>query len=133
MTSDSTISVMMEDGRRLYEPGDLLSVEYRVESTALVDARAMEASVVWYTVGKGDEDFGVHHFVRHAADEGALLDCRKPHRLQTILPRSPLSYEGVLLKIRWCVRVRLFPTRGRDTVTEVPFRLGHLPPRAANP
>jgi hypothetical protein len=87
----------------------------------------MEASVIWYTIGKGDEDFGVHHFVRHAADEGSVLDCRKAQRLQTVLPRSPLSYDGAIVKIRWCVRVRLFPMRGKEMVMEVPFRLGHVP------
>jgi hypothetical protein len=122
------LTVLLQDGRRTYEPNDILSVEYRLDSTAHIEAKAMEASVVWYTMGKGDEDFGVHHFVRHAADEGSVLDCRKPQRLQTVLPRSPLSYDGAIVKIRWCVRVRLFPTRGREMITEVPFRLGHVPP-----
>ena len=121
------LTVLLEDGRRSYEPNDELIVEYRLDSTAHIEAKAMEASVVWYTIGKGDEDFGVHHFVRHAADEGSLLDCRKPQRLRTILPRSPLSYDGAIVKIRWCVRVRLFPTRGREMIMEVPFRLGHIP------
>src|SRR5437868_2636962 len=75
------LTVLLQDGRRTYEPNDVLSVEYRLDSTAHVEAKAMEASVVWYTMGKGDEDFGVHHFVRHAADEGSVLDCRKPQRL----------------------------------------------------
>lgn len=125
--NDPQLTVLFGDGRRNFEPGDVLAVEYRLDTTAHVEAKALEASVVWYTIGKGDEDFGVHHFVRHAADEGAVLDCRRPQRLQTVLPRSPLSYDGAIVKIRWCVRVRLFPTRGRDMVTEVPFRLGNVP------
>ncbi len=125
--TDPCLTVLLEDGRRTFEPGDLLAVEYRLDSTALVTARAMEASVVWYTTGKGDEDFGVHHFVRHAADDGSLFDCRKSQRLTTVLPRSPLSYDGRIVKVRWCVRVRLFPLRGREMLSEVPFRLGHIP------
>jgi hypothetical protein len=125
--NDPQLTVLFGDGRRNFEPGDVLSVEYRLDTTAHVEAKALEASVVWHTLGKGDEDFGVHHFVRHAADEGTVLDCRRPQRLQTVLPLSPLSYDGAIVKIRWCVRVRLFPTRGREMYTEVPFRLGLVP------
>jgi hypothetical protein len=125
--NDPQLTVLFNNGRRSFEPGDVLNVEYRLDTTAHIEAKALEASVIWYTMGKGDEDFGVHHFVRHAADEGSVLDCRRPQRLQTILPPSPLSYDGSIVKIRWCVRVRLFPTRGREMNTEVPFRLGHVP------
>lgn len=124
---DPGVSILLAGGKRHYEPGDVLQAEYRVDTAALVDAKAMEASVVWYTVGKGEEDFGVHQFVRHASDDGSLFDCRKPRTLRTVLPASPLSYDGVIVKIRWCVRVRLFPTRGKEVVVESPFQLGNIP------
>lgn len=124
---DPGISILPIGGKRHYEPGDVLQAEYRVDTAMLVDAKAMEASVVWYTVGKGEEDFGVHQFVRHASDDGTLFDCRKPRTLRTVLPASPLSYDGVIVKIRWCIRVRLFPTRGKEVVVESPFQLGNIP------
>ena len=124
---DPGLSILLTGGKRHYEPGDTLIAEYRVDSLALVDAKAMEASVVWYTVGKGEEDFGVHQFVRHASDDGTLFDCRKPRLLRTVLPVSPLSYDGVIVKLRWCVRVRLFPSRGREVIAESPFQLGNVP------
>ena len=46
----------------------------------------------------------------------------------TTLPASPLSYEGVIVKVRWCLRVRVFFTRGRDFVSEHVFAVGDLPP-----
>jgi hypothetical protein len=44
------------------------------------------------------------------------------------LPQSPLSYEGLIVKVRWCVRVRLFFDGSRDFVSEHVFVLGRIPP-----
>jgi hypothetical protein len=44
------------------------------------------------------------------------------------LPASPLSYEGVVVKIRWCVRIRLFFATGRDFVSEHVFVVGDIAP-----
>jgi hypothetical protein len=44
------------------------------------------------------------------------------------LPASPLSYEGVVVKIRWCVRIRLFFATGRDFVSEHVFDVGDIAP-----
>ena len=46
-----------------------------------------------------------------------------PQRFGTTLPNSPLSYEGHLIKLRWCVRVRVFPHRGKEVVEEKAFQL----------
>lgn len=127
------ITIVLDGNRRIYEPGDTLSAELRVDSLTLVEAKAVEASVCWYTVGKGEEDLAVHHFMRITPDGATGVDVRKPHRLRTVLPASPLSYEGVIVKVRWCVRVRVFPLRGRELVADAPFQLGRLPPVAPPP
>ncbi|MBL9084850.1 MAG: hypothetical protein JNK76_23810 [Planctomycetales bacterium] len=128
--NDTGITITLEGNRRAYEPGDQLTAEYRIDSLSIVDAKALEASVVWYTVGKGDEDLAVHHFVRQTTD-GAMIDLRRPQRLRAVMPASPLSYDGVIVKIRWCVRVRLFPTRGPEMMAEIPFQLGRVPAAVA--
>jgi hypothetical protein len=130
--NDTGITISLEGNRRAYEPGDQLTAEYRIDSLSVVDAKALEASVVWYTVGKGDEDLAVHHFVRQTPD-GAMIDLRRPQRLRAVLPASPLSYDGVIVKIRWCVRVRLFLTRGPEMMAEIPFQLGRVPAAVAPP
>jgi hypothetical protein len=84
----------------------------------------VERSILWYTEGKGEEDIGVHHCERitdraTVEADGGSFTCR--------LPASPLSYEGVIVKIRWCVRVRLFFDAGRDFVSEHVFDLGDVP------
>jgi hypothetical protein len=49
-------------------------------------------------------------------------------RFATVMPESPLSYDGVIVKVCWCVRVRVFLTQGQETVAEVPFSFGNVPP-----
>jgi hypothetical protein len=38
-----------------------------------------------------------------------------------------LSYEGQIVKIRWCVRVRAFLPPGKDVVGQKVFQLGDVP------
>jgi hypothetical protein len=104
---------------RHYDPLDPLEVRYEVEGLDDEPPRALEHSVLWFTEGKGEEDLGVHFFERIVAAVGQF-SCR--------LPRSPLSYEGVVVKIRWCARVRFFFESGRDYVSEHEFTVGGLPP-----
>jgi hypothetical protein len=55
------------------------------------------------------------------------LDLRVPRRFSTVLPASPLSYDGEIVKICWCVRLRIFLPQGQESLAEVPFRLGSVP------
>jgi hypothetical protein len=121
------ISVALRDGKRVYHPGDTLVCEYQIDGVARDEIQAVEASVLWHTEGKGDEDLGVHYFERHTVGEVNGGDLRSLRRLETRLPNSPLSYSGIVVKIRWCVRVRLFLRRGRDAVVQHPFQLGDVP------
>ena len=109
---------------RRYEPLGELDVRYTVSGIEGLSIRAIERSVLWYTEGKGEEDIGVHFFDRvHEPD-----DAESPAgEFRCRLPLSPLSYEGLIVKIRWCVRIRLFFAGGRDFVSEHIFDLGHVP------
>ncbi|WP_148080501.1 hypothetical protein [Roseimaritima ulvae] len=118
-----------------YAGGDTLEVDWCIHQPAArssaANAAAMdssviqgiEASVMWFTEGKGDEDFKVHYFRRYGAAELAAMNLAEPQRLRTELPYSPLSYEGQLLRIRWCVRLRLFMQGGDEVVAQHPFLL----------
>jgi hypothetical protein len=113
-----------------YQPGDPLSGRVLVDGAQSTKARTLELSVLWYTAGKGDEDMAVHHFERWVDEPGKPLDLRVPHRFTTVLPASPLSYDGLIVKVCWCVRARLFLPYGQETVAEIPFRLGNVSPAA---
>ncbi len=115
------IDVQFDRADRCYEPGDDVLVRYDVGGLGIDTLRAVEHSVLWYTEGKGEEDLWVHFFERVAKPAVA-------GSFRVTLPQSPLSYEGVIVKIRWCARVRIFFHGGRDFVSEHVFDIGRVPP-----
>ena len=127
------IRIMLDAPTGHYRPGERLTGRYMVEGMQLRPARAVELSVLWYTSGKGEEDMAVHHFERLVDEPGKPLDLRVPRRFTTLLPASPQSYDGVIVKICWCVRVRVFLTQGRETMSETAFRLGDVPTAMITP
>ncbi|MEX2175492.1 MAG: hypothetical protein WD872_14105 [Pirellulaceae bacterium] len=127
------LSLCLADSRQSYSAGDELICEYQIDAVDPADIQAVEASVVWYTEGKGEEDMGVHYFERRLPGDADDGDLRPMRRLRTRLPHSPLSYLGAILSIRWCVRLRLFVRRGREYVLEHPFTLGAVPAGVIQP
>jgi hypothetical protein len=121
------IRVTFDSPSAHYQLGDRLAGRYTVEGTQLGLARAVELSVLWYTAGKGEEDMAVHHFERIVDEPAHPLDLRVPRRFATILPASPLSYDGVIVKVCWCVRIRVFLSQGQEILIEVPFSFGNVP------
>jgi hypothetical protein len=107
-----------------YMPHDVLEFDYRVSNIERDSISAIEVSVVWLTEGKGTEDLGVHSFQRLTGNALASTDWNEPQKVRVPLPDSPLSYEGRLLKISWCVRVRFYLNDGTELVAQQPFYLG---------
>jgi len=122
------ISIRIRNQHRPFQPGEMLECEYQLDAVSATDVQAVEASVMWHTEGKGDEDLAVHYFERHTAGDTKSGDLRELRQLRTPLPNSPLTYPGVTLKIRWCVRVRAFLQRGKESFFEQTFVLGNIPP-----
>lgn len=117
------------------QPGETLCGTYRLVDIRPHEIQRLEFSVLWFTEGKGDEDLGIHHFESIRAEEEETYQAffHKYHESLTIpfevvLPRSPLSYYGLILKIRWCVRVRIYMKNGREWMSEKLFTVGDLPP-----
>lgn len=121
------ITIRFDGNGRVYRPGEPLAGEYRLNSLDPSEVKAVEVSVLWYTEGKGGEDLAVHYFRRLSRESGDWTDPTRPGRFSTTLPNSPLTYNGVIVKIRWCARVRAFLERGKDVCGEVAFRLGDVP------
>ena len=121
------VTVQFDHPDRLYEPLEPIGVRYRIEVGEDERLWAVEHSVLWYTEGKGEEDIGVHFFERFS-ERARFRAAEKTGSFTTHLPASPLSYEGVIVKIRWCVRVRIFFEGGRDFVSEHVFDVGRIPP-----
>jgi hypothetical protein len=125
--SKPKVEVQFDRPHRQYEPRDQLAVRYRIEGCDGEPIRAIEHSVLWYTEGKGEEDLGVHFFQR-VTDHAMMPPTTTAGTFSTTLPQSPLSYEGVIVKVRWCVRVRLFFDGSRGFVSEHVFEVGCIPP-----
>lgn len=127
--SEPQVLISFDDNEvRTFMPGERISGRFKLESFDPNEVKAVEFSVLWHTEGKGDEDMDVHEFRRIENDDRNWAAFRRPDQFETVLPLSPLSYEGQIVKIRWCVRVRVFPRRGREVVNELPFVLGNLQP-----
>ena len=126
--SSPSITLRLDGNGRVYRPGETLAGEYQIDGVAATEIAAVEVSVVWHTEGKGEEDLSVHEFRRLSAEEGDRLVPGVAERFETVLPRSPLSYDGMIVKLRWCVRVRAFLGRGKEIVGEREFRLGNVLP-----
>ena len=121
------LSLCIVGPKRQFAAGDELVCEYQIDAVDPADIQAVEASVLWQTEGKGEEDLGVHFFERRLPADAENSDLRPMRRLRTRLPNSPLTYNGAILSIQWCIRLRLFLRRGREYVIEQPFSLGCVP------
>lgn len=126
------VTVFFDTADRIYEPLEMIEIRSQISLPSGSSLRAIERSVLWYTEGKGEEDLGLHFFER-LTDRAAVSAAAAEGRFSARLPRSPLSYEGLIVKIRWCVRIRLFFDGGRDFVSEHVFDVGRIPAAIARP
>lgn len=133
MQNEPSFTIRFDGNGSNRKPGDILSGEYLLEDLPAEQIKAFECSVLWHTEGKGDEDMAVHKFWRMDVENGDVIDPRRPSRFETALPNSPLSYNGQIVKVHWCVRVRAFLQRGKEIVGQKEFRLGNVPPVKRNP
>lgn len=122
-----SIRVAFIEPRTLYWPGETLACRYQIDAANAGELQAVEASVMWQTEGKGEEDLAVHAFQRRVANDATDGDLTRPALIETVLPNSPLSYSGMILKIRWRVRIRVFYGKGREVTEDLPFKLGDVP------
>ncbi len=125
--TESPIYIKLDGrGNRLYYPGETLAGSYYLEEIRTDLLKSIEISILWYTEGKGNEDIGIHAFWRRSNTENDWIDPCHPGRFSTVLPNSPLSYDGIFVKINWCVRIRAFLLDKRQFLEDFPFRLGDI-------
>jgi hypothetical protein len=126
--NEPTIKLTLDAPAAHYQPAEPITGRFSLDPSHSCAVRAIELSILWYTAGKGEEDMAVHHFERLVDEPGRPLDLRVPRRFASVLPLSPLSYDGQIVKVCWCARLRLFLPQGQEAVAELPFRLGDVPP-----
>lgn len=118
------IEILLELPEGCARPGQPLRGGLRLNVPEPLPVQRLEASVVWYTEGRGDKDEGVAWHQTLAENEE--LDSQRAFPLEIPMPDSPWTYDGKLIKIRWVVRVRVKPQGESETAGEKPFDL--LPP-----
>jgi hypothetical protein len=129
--NEPAVIIRFDGNGRTYRPGETLSGQYRFDGVPADQLKAVEVSVLWYTEGKGDEDLAVHEFWRFSPEEGDAAGPGRAGHFSTTLPNSPLSYEGQIVKLRWCLRVRAFLQHNKEVRGQKQFRLGDVPPARA--
>lgn len=118
------VSLTILNSAKNLPPGEILRWEFQIDAVQPKELQAVETSVMWYSDGKGEPEIGVHLFsrdVRADFPDGDLCCLRK---FETKLPNSPLSYDGTLIKIQWCIRVRVFLDNAKPYLHDQPFNLG---------
>lgn len=103
----------------------MLIGSYTIASNSETKITAVEVSVLWRTCGKGQQDIGVHFFERTTGpfDQVKLSS---PAKFSTVLPPTPLSYDGQIVKIEWCARVRVLLKGNRQITEDLSFVVGHV-------
>ncbi len=99
----------------------MLMAKWRISRVPIDQLHGLEASVLWHTEGKGDEDLHVHHFHRLTQQQLRGAGLADEQSITCRLPVTPLSYHGKLITIRWSLRLRLFLVGSREILTEHPF------------
>ena len=115
--------------KNVYRPVESLVGAFQITGEP-PERYTIELSVLWRTEGKGTEDLGVILFEEWDEDRKPFAFAT-PHEFGVVLPPSPLSYDGVLVKIHWLARVRLRWPSGNEVMAEEAFRLGSI--RAVTP
>lgn len=114
----------LDRGGRRYAPGETLIGHYRLGAWRDADLQHIELSVLWYTAGQGEEDFGVHDFVRRREANLPRKIDETPLEFSSTLPHTPWSYDGQITKVCWAIRLRGFFAGGKQRVVETEFWLG---------
>jgi hypothetical protein len=116
---DPNITVRFDNDRQEHRGGDEVRGTVRITPPPGQEAGAAEISLLWTTEGKGNTDEGIAWFESFAEPPDPRAE--RELAFSTRLPLLPQSYDGILLKITWVVRVRILRTFGNDIVFDIPF------------
>jgi hypothetical protein len=122
--SSSQVIIGFADDRIEFEPGEMLRAECSVDPAPGEDIIGLEWSVFWRTEGKGDEDSETIAEEHDSAAECDHLDPLDLKPLEVRLPPSPLSYNGVVVKIRWFAQAIVRLRGGGELEGQTEFQLG---------
>jgi hypothetical protein len=115
------VIVLLDRLQHVFRPGERLTGRYQVVGVGPADLKAVEVCVHWFTDGKGNADVGVHHYEKRGDDD---LGTAPEGTFAATLPEGPWSYDGLVVKVVWCVQVRATPRAGEPAEGIAYFGLG---------
>ena len=122
-------SITIELDRDVYDAGEFLTGRYRLDPRCASFERHVDILVFWQSMGKGETDRGVQHRESRTVPDGETTDSAGGE-FSILLPASPVTYNGVLIKIAWCMEIRVHAGRDLQCEATIPFQLGHVGPVA---
>jgi hypothetical protein len=122
-------SIIIELDRDVYDAGEFLTGRYRLDPRCASFECQVEILVFWQSMGKGETDRGVQHRESRTVPDGETTDSLGGG-FSILLPASPVTYNGVLIKIAWCLEIRVHAGRDLQREAAIPFQLGHVGPVA---
>ena len=124
--NDPRVMIQLDRDPPMYEPGETLHGEYRFDRAIADQVKRAKILVYWYTEGKGTESSAIHFTETQPSGMHTQFDAHNIGRFETVLPPSPLSYDGQIVKIHWCVRVEVFLADKQRRAGEAFFQLGNV-------
>ena len=125
----NTESITIELDRDVYEAGEFMTGRYWLDSPCASSELHADIQVSWQSMGKGETDRGVQHRELRTVPDGEITDSAGGE-FSILLPASPLTYNGVLIKVAWCIEIRILAGRNLRCETTIPFQLGCVGPVA---
>jgi hypothetical protein len=86
-------------------------------------ARKVVLTVLWRTAGKGTVDVGVAHVREWSVRDNSLAGLANPHTFTVPLPRTPLTYDGQIVRIHWAAKVEVLWAADGAAAAEAAFVL----------
>lgn len=103
--ADLTIHLTLKNNRHAYEPGETVRGNVAVMVPGgPVDVKSAELLLFWRTSGIGDTDEGVVSTVK-LVEPGGQLPSAFSRDFDLVVPPTPWSYSGRLVKINWFLGV----------------------------
>ncbi len=92
------LSIKTKDGRLEFGPGG--AVEGVAGWQLQKQPESAHVYLMWYTIGKGDEDIGIVDEREFNVESG-----RQEHPFSFQLPDRPYSFEGALISLQWAIEL----------------------------
>jgi hypothetical protein len=102
--SKSNMSIEIKDGKEAFGPGDSMDGSVTWDLETVPDM--VELRLIWFTKGKGDQDYGVV-----ATEQFRSPRASEMRQFNFTLPTGPYSFSGRLISLIWALELVVYPEK----------------------